>query len=624
MHALRPATLRVRGAGCWRLGVVWGLLACGILGDEGCGSSGGTPGPGDLPGTGGGGRGGRGGSGPSPADAASAGGGHAGAAGPGAGGAAGGAETGDGSAPPEDVAGGGAAGSGSLPDAESTVPPAPGACAKLLAGAGPQSEWVHWDGEGKLVYKPLNPQGDRMMDFSHAGYHGGGVALPTLPVAALVAPSGGDDDSAAIQAAIDQVSQRPLLGGVRGAVLLGPGVFKTAAAVTIGASGVVLRGSGAGMGGTEIQLIGANHRFLIIQGAGTRMVDSASATGITDDHVPAGTRSFTVASPAAFKVGDQVLIGRPVTAPWVTFMGMDKLVRNGLPQTWLKVGSVISAERVITAMAGNKITVDIPLSDSMAGEHVKPPGGTMTKYTFDRLSEIGVEHLKVVGQPRSATVSFSFVQINTVVDAWVKDVIAHDVTTGVGANGDAKRITVEDTTISHTMVDYVSAAKPSDFNIDASEVLIHRSASHGSNRSFSFVTESGVPGPTVVLNFDVSGISPPIQPHQRWATGLLVDNATLADGSIDLIDRNILGSGHGWTIGWGVVWNSSAASLHIQQPPGSMNWAIGCKGAQGAASDGHPNGIFESHGTPVAMKSLYLAQLCERLGPQALANIGYR
>jgi hypothetical protein len=28
------------------------------------------------------------------------------------------------------------------------------------------------------------------------------------------------------------------------------------------------------------------------------------------------------------------------------------------------------------------------------------------------------------------------------------------------------------------------------------------------------------------------------------------------------------------------------------------------------------------HGTPVFPSSLYLAQLCQRLGPQALANIG--
>ena len=290
---------------------------------------------------------------------------------------------------------------------------------------------------------------------------------------------------------------------------------------------------------------------MIFQGAGTRTVDAASKVTITDDHVAAGTRTFTVDNASGFKVGDEVLVGRPVTAKWVSFMRMDQLVRNGAPQTWISVGSVLNAERVITAIEGNKITVDIPLSDSMAGEYVKPPGGSLTKYRFDRLSEMGIEHLRVVGQPRTETVNFNFLQINTVVDAWVKDVVAHDVTTGVGTNGDAKRITIEDTTISHTTVEYVNPAKPADFNIDASQVLIHRSASRGSNRSFSMITQSGVPGPTVVLNFAVSGISPPIQPHQRWATGLLVDNANLEQGGIEFINRDTAGSGHGWSIGWG-------------------------------------------------------------------------
>jgi hypothetical protein len=36
-----------------------------------------------------------------------------------------------------------------------------------------------------------------------------------------------------------------------------------------------------------------------------------------------------------------------------------------------------------------------------------------------------------------------------------------------------------------------------------------------------------------------------------------------------------------------------------------------------------PRGIHESQGTFVQPGSLYLAQLCERLGPQALTNIGY-
>ena len=78
------------------------------------------------------------------------------------------------------------------------------------------------------------------------------------------------------------------------------------------------------------------------------------------------------------------------------------------------------------------------------------------------------------------------------------------------------------------------------------------------------------------------------------------------------------GIGENSAIGWGVLWNSGAATIDVERPPGATNWAIGSMGA--AIGDG----TFDSTGTPVTPRSLYLAQLCERLGPQALANIGYK
>lgn len=80
----------------------------------------------------------------------------------------------------------------------------------------------------KLNYKPLSANGDRIMDYSHAGYMGGGVALPVVPAAQTVMPSGGDD-TASIQAALDATAQRPLAGGFRGAVVLAAGVFHASA-----------------------------------------------------------------------------------------------------------------------------------------------------------------------------------------------------------------------------------------------------------------------------------------------------------------------------------------------------------------------------------------------------------
>src|SRR5687768_18512037 len=89
-----------------------------------------------------------------------------------------------------------------------------------------ESGWVKRGSDGKLAYK-TTAKGDRIMDFSHAGYMGGGVALPDVPVKATVKPTGGEDDTAAIQAGIDQVAKRPPdQNGFRGAVLLAPGAFK--------------------------------------------------------------------------------------------------------------------------------------------------------------------------------------------------------------------------------------------------------------------------------------------------------------------------------------------------------------------------------------------------------------
>src|SRR3989337_1715039 len=73
----------------------------------------------------------------------------------------------------------------------------------------PTSAWVYPGPGGKLVYK-TTPAGDRILDFSHAGYMGGGVAIPRVPVKKTVSPTRGEDDSAAIQKAIDELAAMPL------------------------------------------------------------------------------------------------------------------------------------------------------------------------------------------------------------------------------------------------------------------------------------------------------------------------------------------------------------------------------------------------------------------------------
>ena len=171
------------------------------------------------------------------------------------------------------------------------------------------------------------------------------------------------------------------------------------------------------------------------------------------------------------------------------------------------------------------------------------------------------------------------------------------------------------------------AAKPADIWAGGTQTLVDRCAATGDNL-FYFSTGARMQGPVVVLNCVFHGDGH-VSPHMRWATGLLIDCCQVPEGGIDLMNRGEMGTGHGWTIGWSVAWNCRAKTFLIQQPPGSANWAIGCTGKQETApmpfrkEPKLPQGYIESEGQAVVPASLFLAQLRERLGAPALANIGY-
>jgi hypothetical protein len=174
-----------------------------------------------------------------------------------------------------------------------------------------ETPWVALDSSGRLVYRTL-PRGDRIVDFSYAGYMGGGVPLPSrLPMGMAVAPSGGDD-TAAIQKAIDEVSAMPLKEGIRGAVLLKAGTFQCSATPNITASGVILHGSGPTEGGTTLKLTGEPHVAISIAGNHEEKVVGTPAH-IVEPYVPSGALTITVDDGSVFAPGDSIRITRETT-----------------------------------------------------------------------------------------------------------------------------------------------------------------------------------------------------------------------------------------------------------------------------------------------------------------------
>ena len=479
------------------------------------------------------------------------------------------------------------------------------------------SEWVYVGADGKLSYQTL-PAGDRIMDFSAAGYMAGGVALPAAaaPLRQLVEPSGGDD-TAAIQAAIDAVSALPLTNGFRGMVLLDMGWFTISSTLHIGASGVVLSGTGSGWDGTVVAMTdnGTGFRALDVSGSGSYV--TSDTTSIVDQYVPSGTTTMTVADASAYTVGDDVLVSRPVTQDWVHHLGMDQLVRNGQPQTWIPVGHHITTDRTIQSINGNTITLDVPLTDSFDSTYLGFPVGTIAKYTFPgRISQVGIEHVMILA-PAGSTI-YDAVAMDSVIDSWILDVVGQETMNAFSAGGKSKRITFDSVVNNISGTQTVSAA-PTAFAVSGTQLLLNNCQAN-SEGIWPFVTQSTGTGPVVVLNFSTTE-NHPLEPHQRWYTGVLTDNGFFNAG-VDYINRRTAGSGHGWASGWAVAWNATGGRFVISAAPGTESWCIGCIGAVGT-NPPDPDGIFDSPGTLVVPGSLYLAQLCERLGPDALMNVGY-
>lgn len=487
-----------------------------------------------------------------------------------------------------------------------------------------KSEWAYLGPNKKLVYKTLE-KGDRIPDFSYAGYMGGGVRIPSPSVTlTLDARTGGNAD--AIQKAVDELAKRKPVNGFRGVLLLRPGIYNCDKTINITAGGIVLRGSGNGEQGTVLRLTGKPHVGISVRG-NAEVRKTGFTAAFTDVYVPVNASAFHLSSVDGLAVGDTVRISRPVTPAWVHFMGMDSLVRNGQKQTWIT--GDITVDRVIAKIEEKKVTVTLPLTDNYDAAYLGNGGVTVSKISGGgEIEQVGLENFRIESPAQSGTINDGHHKAFTIrgaVDAWARNIEALNTMNSISVS-DAKRVTLERVNIRHETPSQ-GAAKPADLNGSGSQLLFNQCNIQGDN-VFYFATGAKVSGPIVLLHCTFTGKGW-IQPHQRWATAVLVDNCNVPTGGIDFMNRGVMGSGHGWSIGWAVAWNCRAQTYLNQQPPGSANWVIGSEGERTQRAIPFdtipylPEGIFDSHGKPVAPSSLYLAQLAERLGKTAVKNAGY-
>jgi len=524
---------------------------------------------------------------------------------------------------------------------------------------------VYPGGDGKLVYVP-DEQGNTLVDASHAGYGGGGVPIPTVPVRETIWPVAGDNTEH-VQAAIDKVSALPLdKYGFRGAVLLRAGYYRMATPITIKASGVVLRGEGMSDTGTILVGTGTGRAPAPAAppaggaaGAGGRaggpgggfgggqptLVRIAGASGVTikddtkqlvtDEYVPVGARSFKVASSRGFKAGDAVIVRRIGNAEWIAAVGMNG---ESAQSRWQPFN--VDWDRVVTDVQGNTITIDAPITCAI---EKRWGGGEVMKYEDPgRIEHVGVENLRGMSEfdPTVRTKEYgnmdrpnyvveeyyadenhyaNFITFDNMKHGWVRNATAlHFVYSMVGAARGSKWITVQDC-VSREPISRRMGARRFTYALRGQLALVQRCHSDKGRHSFMM----GQPTASGNVFLDCKATSPysSSEPHEQWATGGLYDNIEAPLTARFWKNINI-----GWAGANTVFWNCVGSFL-VQKPPTAQNYSFGHMGVdavvfniplQDPTKDG---GYIESLDRHVTPRSLYLTQLRERLGDAAVRNI---
>ena len=482
----------------------------------------------------------------------------------------------------------------------------------VFPGPGDVLEYAGYANEGQVS------TGNRMIDFSYAGYQGGGVAIPWVPVELALDPvAGGGDDHARIQTAIDTVSALPLSpAGFRGALLLRAGTYNVSETLLVTASGVVIRGEGQGSGGTVINFTATVKDDLFdFSGSGGWTKLEGTETAITDALVPCGVRSFNVASTSGLSVGDRLMVYRPTNQAWIDLLDMAQW-------GWTAAGfDDFFTPRRITAIDGNTITVDAPLVHAIETQY---GGGVVYRYHFDgAIKQVGIERLRMESAFTSDTDEahgWSAVRFNKAENAWVRQVTAkYFGYSCVDIRDRSQYVTVEDC----AQLDpksHITGGRRYSFRIDDSSFILFQRCYTEKGRH-DFVVQSETSGPNVFVDGLAEITYNDIGPHYYYAEGILFDN--IKGGAINVQNRTSGGSGHGWAGAQTVFWNCEANSLICDAPKAAMNFAIGCVGTkqQGMYAPDEPFGFWESHQVPVTPRSLYYTQLSDRLGNRAMRTV---
>lgn len=462
-------------------------------------------------------------------------------------------------------------------------------------------------GNHTVVNQP-DSLGNRIPDFSFAGYAASEKTIPTVAAKIVVDPPK-NDATQIIQAALDYVGAlKPDENGFRGAVLLAPGVFNLSGTLYLKNSGVVLRGSGTSSQGTILQGTGVK-REALIRVLGVNDKTLKDTLSLASGFVPLGGQKLKLKNPSKLQVSDEIIINKPITESWIKKLGMDFFGGETGWIGWKSRDWQINWNREITAVNGSEISLSAPLTLALNEGYGQ---AQIITYSWPgRIEQVGVENLSMqssydTSNPKDEAHRWLGIAMESVKNGWVRQVhFKHFAGGAVSLLKTAQQITVEDC-IATEPISEIAAFRRHTFYTEGQQTLFQRCYSEFGYHDFA-VGGLGTTGPNAFvqceshLPFSNSGAI------GSWATGVLFDVTYIDGEALSFNNREQNGRGAGWTAANSVIWESSASKIECYSPPTAQNWAFGVWGQ--FAGNGHWSDV-NNHIWP---RSLFYTQLKQRM-----------
>ncbi len=471
----------------------------------------------------------------------------------------------------------------------------------------------------KLSYTS-DAEGNRVPDFSHAGYNGEGFNpdgtlnlpnFPAVPVGNGLSPlGGGADDGPQINAAIQA------LAGTGGVVQLEAGTFTIVTPIELGLDNVLLRGRGKDQTFLDGQAlfdpaVSTRERSIIRMGGGYDgapwvMEASDPIANIISEFVPVGSRSFEVDSSAGFAVGDNIIVAHPATHEWLESIGYGETIDG---RKWLISGAsypsgvddplqatLPTSQFDITGLGGssretilyNRRIVDINDSDADGAigivldaplfNHIDlriyDAGSPAIKpyiYKFTRAEtrvEQGVEDLAVLIDPTASdpqnpthTPADNAISMLKIENSFVNNVQAEGFKVAAVLTRNASQLTIANTDAINPAGAPENGGDRYHFNAQKATSNVLFVNCHAEFARHAYIAANANATGIVVLDSTQSHSSIASEGHLKWVNGMLFDNLISSDPEPGNLHKlaffNRPVSNHGWGAVNSVMWNAA-------------------------------------------------------------------